>query len=43
MFENDVKEYGIQTMETSSHGASSFENDVKEYGIQTVVLPYVNL
>ena len=34
-FENDVKEYGIQTRSVKSTVPSSFENDVKEYGIQT--------
>ena len=36
MFENDVKEYGIQTIITHTLGRSGFENDVKEYGIQTL-------
>ena len=35
MFENDVKEYGIQTEEMITILAVGFENDVKEYGIQT--------
>ena len=35
MFENDVKEYGIQTVINHSHTLERFENDVKEYGIQT--------
>ena len=34
-FENDVKEYGIQTYIRTVHMWSMFENDVKEYGIQT--------
>ena len=36
MFENDVKEYGIQTVKGISPVNARFENDVKEYGIQTV-------
>ena len=35
MFENDVKEYGIQTNEAQLNNDVLFENDVKEYGIQT--------
>ena len=35
LFENDVKEYGIQTKIKRSYWAAGFENDVKEYGIQT--------
>ncbi len=34
-FENDVKEYGIQTKSFSLLQLILFENDVKEYGIQT--------
>ena len=34
-FENDVKEYGIQTYMGNYIRGNSFENDVKEYGIQT--------
>ena len=34
-FENDVKEYGIQTIRPVNSLSVSFENDVKEYGIQT--------
>ena len=34
-FENDVKEYGIQTIARQSVVLIRFENDVKEYGIQT--------
>ena len=34
-FENDVKEYGIQTIIQSDKCILWFENDVKEYGIQT--------
>ena len=34
-FENDVKEYGIQTIINYMIITTSFENDVKEYGIQT--------
>ena len=34
-FENDVKEYGIQTAVFDYWNYSVFENDVKEYGIQT--------
>ena len=34
-FENDVKEYGIQTKEVFTLSTLQFENDVKEYGIQT--------
>ena len=35
-FENDVKEYGIQTNLKAWVSDSMFENDVKEYGIQTL-------
>ena len=35
-FENDVKEYGIQTTHAVININRMFENDVKEYGIQTV-------
>ena len=35
MFENDVKEYGIQTKVITMNSEEMFENDVKEYGIQT--------
>ena len=35
VFENDVKEYGIQTIINMKGGCAKFENDVKEYGIQT--------
>ena len=38
LFENDVKEYGIQTFALKIKGNSMFENDVKEYGIQTPLL-----
>ena len=34
-FENDVKEYGIQTYWIGASQMPWFENDVKEYGIQT--------
>ena len=34
-FENDVKEYGIQTLKNFGTSLNRFENDVKEYGIQT--------
>ena len=34
-FENDVKEYGIQTAIQAIVNQKAFENDVKEYGIQT--------
>ena len=34
-FENDVKEYGIQTPCYNECKGYQFENDVKEYGIQT--------
>ena len=37
LFENDVKEYGIQTYTMQETAASAFENDVKEYGIQTLI------
>ena len=37
LFENDVKEYGIQTYEHLNSIPLVFENDVKEYGIQTIV------
>ena len=36
-FENDVKMYGIQTINTSNILYFLFENDVKMYGIQTVI------
>ena len=36
LFENDVKEYGIQTMMIGQPQWIMFENDVKEYGIQTI-------
>ncbi len=41
LFENDVKEYGIQTYTFRVTDTQMFENDVKEYGIQTTtsVLP----
>ncbi len=35
VFENDVKEYGIQTLKVAVQFTDRFENDVKEYGIQT--------
>ncbi len=35
-FENDVKMYGTQTLETSRTFQTSFENDVKMYGTQTM-------
>ncbi len=35
-FENDVKEYGIQTIDVDYTPKDGFENDVKEYGIQTM-------
>ena len=34
-FENDVKMYGIQTLEYLDYERTLFENDVKMYGIQT--------
>ena len=37
-FENDVKEYGIQTHLEHINMLLKFENDVKEYGIQTIIL-----
>ena len=37
MFENDVKEYGIQTPFIPYGIDIEFENDVKEYGIQTKI------
>ena len=37
-FENDVKEYGIQTPSWSVDYVDPFENDVKEYGIQTGII-----
>ena len=37
-FENDVKEYGIQTRTLPAAFTPMFENDVKEYGIQTAPL-----
>ena len=36
-FENDVKMYGIQTVELVNCDSGLFENDVKMYGIQTLV------
>ena len=36
MFENDVKIYGIQTVNFLYMSQLLFENDVKIYGIQTV-------
>ena len=35
-FENDVKMYGIQTLQLLSKFLDVFENDVKMYGIQTL-------
>ena len=35
MFENDVKIYGIKTIDSVSGTLSEFENDVKIYGIKT--------
>ena len=35
MFENDVKTYSIQTIESSLRECLEFENDVKTYSIQT--------
>ena len=34
-FENDVKMYGTQTIDSGNNSASVFENDVKMYGTQT--------
>ena len=34
-FENDVKTYSIQTIETAVKIHTVFENDVKTYSIQT--------
>ena len=34
-FENDVKMYGTQTMNSVSSVTLAFENDVKMYGTQT--------
>jgi len=34
-FENDVKIYGIQTVQKQGNIIGAFENDVKIYGIQT--------
>ena len=42
-FENDVKMYGIQTVEMRYLKRIWFENDVKMYGIQTVFVPFVAL
>ena len=36
-FDNDVKMYGIQTVELVNCDSGLFENDVKMYGIQTLV------
>lgn len=38
-FENDVKMYGIQTLQMISGLAKLFENDVKMYDIQTEEYP----
>ena len=35
-FENDVKIYGIKTIDAYMEFAGGFENDVKIYGIKTV-------
>ena len=35
-FDNDVKMYGIQTVELVNCDSGLFENDVKMYGIQTI-------
>ena len=35
VFENDVKMYGIQTLDPLYRYNVTFENDVKMYGIQT--------
>ena len=34
-FENDVKMYGTQTIQTEHMTSARFENDVKMYGTQT--------
>ena len=36
-FENDVKEYGFQTVAPVIVPVAVFENDVKEYGFQTLI------
>ncbi len=40
-FENDVKEYGIQTLFLIVILTGLFENDVKEYGIQTEAVVFL--
>ena len=39
-FENDVKMYGTQTLQSPPTRGTAFENDVKMYGTQTIVLPF---
>ena len=41
-FENDVKEYGIQTLGLCVKWKVWFENDVKEYGIQTFLIDHID-
>ena len=41
-FENDVKIYGIQTMEALIMTLLEFENDVKIYGIQTKIFSSIH-
>ena len=40
-FENDVKMYGIQTINLLECLRKQFENDVKMYGIQTITVAVV--
>ena len=35
-FENDVKTYGTETIQTHGSNFATFENDVKTYGTETV-------
>ena len=35
-FENDVKMYGTQTLDSADYDELKFENDVKMYGTQTI-------
>ena len=37
MFENDVKQYGTQTIAFRCAEEGLFENDVKQYGTQTEI------
>ena len=35
LFENDVKTYGTETIQTHGSNFATFENDVKTYGTET--------